>query len=264
MLTVRDPRRVGGLVLQVVVNRDPCRMLNNEVCDRTTALAPQIPRLVSAIVLVALSVGPGASAATDISTLATGANTAGSGPIHRLGVDGQQQRHCRCPCVRRTGGNQTITLSGSGAAALIFSNSSIPNWTTSSQYSSYDYVSNLNIVSSSGLVFTGKSNALVLQPGVLMAGVSGTFTLSNGNSDGSMIFAQGEGVLPSNATFLMIGGSGTNGYGYSKLVFNGGTTQTIGALNSSGNAANIPYLGMERQCRTTYRGRGFAGNQCEH
>ena len=185
----------------------------------------------------ALLAASAALATTDLSTLTTGANTAVT-LNQTTDTAWTVNSATTVGTLAYTHSNGTgFTLSGPGSTTLTFSNASTPTWTTSTYFSINDYVSNLAIASSGGLAFTGKSNALIFQSGVSTAGITGTFTIKS-STDGSILYAQGNDVLPANASFALEGGSGSNNYRYSKLVLNGGTTQTIGALSSTGVTAN--------------------------
>ena len=146
--------------------------------------------------------------------------------------------------LSRSNTGQSLTLQGSGTTLTFSVASGTPLWDITSYYSTFDYVTNLNIAGSQGLTFHGRSNALVLQSGTTWTGFSGTVTegLAGSGSDveSMELYAQGNNVL-SGTDFVMNAGNST-GYGNARLIINGGTTQTIGALSNTNNGSQTAYI----------------------
>src|SRR5208282_312426 len=131
---------------------------------------------------------------------------------------------------------------GESGVSLNFANSSgTPSISTATLYSRYDYLSSINISGTQGLSIDTASNDLVLQSGVTWNGFSGGLSLLNSNSDGGIIYAQGNNVLPP-VDLTMTPGNETNGYGNAKLILGGSTSQTIGALISANTSNSTAYI----------------------
>ena len=138
----------------------------------------------------------------------------------------------------------SLTLSGSSTASLSFAVSSgTPLFSTATLYSRNDYIGNLNLSGTQGLSFKTASNNLVMQSGMTWVGFSGTLTLINNNSDGGALYAQGNNVLPA-VDLTLTPGNETNGYGNSKLILGGSTSQTIGALIAANTTDNTAYISV--------------------
>jgi len=138
----------------------------------------------------------------------------------------------------------SLNLTGSSAASLSFAVSSgTPLFSTATYYSRNDYIGTLNLSGTQGISFKTASNDLVLQAGLGWVGFSGTVTLINNNNDGGVLYAQAGNVLPA-LDLVMTPGNETNGYGNSKLILGGSTSQTIGALISANTTDNTAYISM--------------------
>ena len=148
--------------------------------------------------------------------------------------------------------SSSMNLSGSSGASLNFASSGTPLLSTATFYSRNDYIANLNIAGTQGLSIKTASNDLTLQSGVTWTGFSGALTIVANNNDGGILYAQGNNVLPP-VDLTMNPGNETNGYGNSKLILGGSTSQTIGALNSVATANNTAYI-------FSYAGSGTVGS----
>jgi len=137
-------------------------------------------------------------------------------------------------------GTSLVLTSSNSATLTLAASSGTPTVNLSNWFSRYDYFTNLNFAGTQGLTYIDKSNVLVLQAGVTWTGFSGTFTIAP-STDGSMVYAQASNTLPP-VDLTMTPGTSTGGYGNTKLVLNGGTTQTIGALNSTTSGSNTTYI----------------------
>ncbi|MGC3989217.1 MAG: hypothetical protein QM796_05960 [Chthoniobacteraceae bacterium] len=138
-------------------------------------------------------------------------------------------------------GTSLVLTSSNSATLTLAASSATPTFNLSNWFSRYDYFTSINFAGTQGLSFIDKSNALVLQSGVTWMGFSGGFTIAP-STDGSMVtYAQASNTLPA-VDLTMTPGTSTGGYGDTKLVLNGGTTQTIGALNSTTSGSNTTYI----------------------